>query len=166
MFSHQTSVLPGPRDQVIDLNAPPYEPQGLRAVQHLRYGESGRFTWHPPAVNLYRHDEQLTHRGLSAFILRERLLDKRGVRVFNANLLDFFARNPAIIPAEKAADEYPEIVFFGTIYSDLDGEFSVRTIRLIDALWVQGALRLSESCGRRYYAALWNENWLDNVSLN
>lgn len=166
MFSDQTSVLSGSRDHVIDLNAPPHEPEGLKAVQHLQYEEIGLFTWHPPAVNLSREDDQLATNGLSALTLRNRLLRRSGVRIFNANLLDFLATRTEIIPVEQTRVDDPEIAFFGTQYEDRLGNRYVRTIRRVDGVWVQSMLPLSASCCRRYYAALWNRNWLDKVSLN
>jgi len=167
MFSHRASVPSSTYPLVVDLNAPPYAPEGLNVVQHLPHpGNEGLFVWHQPAVNFSRDDDQLAHDGLNACILRERLLKKPGVCVFNANLLDFLAHHPAIIPKEKAAIEDPEIVFFGTIYADVQGALYMRTLRYVEGSWVQSTLWLGASCNRRYYAALWNENWLDQVSLN
>lgn len=166
MFSHQTSVLSDTRVPVVDMNAPPLEPEGLKAVQHLRYPEIALFSWHPPAVNLSRDDDQLAYDGLSALTLQNRLMRRSGVKIFNANLLDFWAVRTEIIPVEQMRVDDPEIAAFGTQYEDRSGNRYVRTIRRVDGIWVQSLLSLSASCGRRYYAALWNQNWLDKVSLN
>ncbi len=165
MFSDHISVLPGHPPDVIDLSAAPYEPAGLRAVEHLTRAAEDRFVWLATAVALSRDADQLAHGGLSAGILRSRLRKKPCFRMFNANLLDFLVRHTADIPIEKADPglEEPELAFFGTVYADKAGTQYVRTLRRSRGSWTESLLALDSACDRRYYAMLWNENWLDQL---
>ena len=111
---------------IVDLDADPFVPDGWKVVEHTK---GGKFEFDPRKIQLYLDEEQQDGRLIVGNKLREKL---KGKAVFNANLLDFYLKNPQLIPEEWKG----KVVFFwGTIYRGSDGYLYVRCLYWDDSSW-------------------------------
>lgn len=94
---------------VIDFDADPFVPKGWGVSEHTK---GGKLEFDPSKVTLYLDEEQQNVGTIVGAKLREKL---KGKAVFNANLLEFYLKNPHLIP-----DEWKDknVFFWGTIYSN------------------------------------------------
>ena len=104
-------------EYVIDCDAAPFTPSGLKVEEHKK---SGAFKWDTsPQVKLYL--SQFQKKGvIGGNKLRKKLAGKP---VLNANVLDYLLAHPHLIP-EEWKDKY--VFFWGTIYRYSGGGLCVR----------------------------------------
>lgn len=102
---------------IIDGDAEPHVPKGLRVVAHRR---CGKWRWHPDAVSLFWTESQKKEsaRDLVSYDLFQKEL--QGVSVLNANVLWYLYERQWLIPPNWS--NY--IVFFwGTVYRESKEDF-------------------------------------------
>ncbi len=120
---------------VIDLDADPFVPDGWKVVEHLK---GGQFMFDPAKVTLHLDEAQ---KGGGVIVGNQLRLKLKGRPVYNANLCDFYLKNPHLIPEEWKG----KVVFFwGTIYRSSYGDLCVRYL-----VWG----------GDEWH---WRFNWLDD----
>jgi len=105
-------------DHVIDCNADPVLPNGWKVEEHQK---TGSFKWDPKHVPFYLSKSQKKDSYIEGKKLRKELA---GMRMLNANVLDYLLKNPQLIPEEWKRDEQGRIryiLFWGTIYRDSCG---------------------------------------------
>lgn len=125
---------------IIDCNASPYVPSGMRVLKHLKHGQ---LEWDPAKVRLYRDGAQERYEAIKGRKLRKKLRTVGGGRLLNANVLDYLLANPYLIPESW---KVYWVFFWGTVYSCVDtGRRSVRYLA-----WRSGS---------GWY---WNSLWLDS----
>ena len=96
-------------EHIIDLDAKPFEPNGLTTLEHQK---GGQFKWDATKVKLYLPKKQKSDSGIQSQALRKIL---RGQPVFNANLLDYLLKYPHLIPEEWKGKD---VFFWGMTYRD------------------------------------------------
>lgn len=103
----------------INLAEAPFCPEGWAVEEHQK-GDA-HFEWDATKMALYLDQGQKSGvvRGTE---LREKLT---GLPVFNANLLDYLLKCPALIPDSWKGKT---VFFWGTIYREPDGSLSVRSL--------------------------------------
>jgi len=106
-----------PREYLVDLDADPFLPEGWKVESHLK---GGQFKFDPTKVRLHLDEEQLNGKWINGTKLHLKL---KALPIYNANLLDFYLKNPHLIPEEWKGKF---IYFWGTIYRDADGCLYVR----------------------------------------
>ena len=111
---------------IVDLDADPFVPSDWKVVEHTR---GGKLEFDPRKVQLYLDEEQQAGRLIVGNKLREKL---KGKTVFNANLLEFYLKNPHLIPDEWKGKA---VFFWGTIYRDSLGNLCVRCLYWNDSSW-------------------------------
>lgn len=100
---------------VIDLDAYPFVPRGLKVKEHIK---GGQFEWDPVRVALYLSAEQQQGGAIRGYKLRDEL---RGKPAYNANLLDYLLAHQELIP------EYwmgKKVFFWGTTYNSSNGRIT------------------------------------------
>ena len=120
---------------VIDCDADPYLPDGWKVEEHRK---GGQVEFDLSKVTLYLVKDQQCGGVIEGNKLRKQLAKQP---VFNANVLDYLLKNPALIPDEWKGKA---IFFWGTVYRDSLGGLYVRYL-----LW------RGSSWG-------WSHYWLDN----
>ena len=113
-----TVVMPPPvTKNIVDLNAAPFEPNGLTLVSHTG---SGLFDCGQDKVKLWWSPDQQNGKTIEGTKLLKQWKKQKGM---NANLLDYWLANPHLIPKECEG----KLTFFpGTIYRGSDGVLGVR----------------------------------------
>jgi hypothetical protein len=111
---------------VIDLSADPFEPDGMKVVEH---NLGGTFEWDPFQVSFLYSLDQQNGQKIKGFDLRNFL---KGYRPLNANVLDYLLEYPELIPHSWNSKT---ICFWGTIYIRQDGYLVVRTLKLHEWKW-------------------------------
>ena len=125
LMTRKVQVTMPMNDDVIDLDADPFVPEGWTVEKHQN---GGTFKWNPNEVLLYLSKLQKDGESIKGNKLREELV---GRRIFNANLLDWLMVHQNLIPEEWKHDEqgHPLFIFFwGTIYNRPSGILCVRGI--------------------------------------
>ena len=110
-------------ENVIDLDADPFVPDGWIVKEHKR---GGLFKWNSDQILFYLSDKQKNGRSMNGNRLRKELEDKP---VFNANLIDYLLANQHLIPDEWKKDEEGRTRFifaWGTIYRPSRSSLYVR----------------------------------------
>lgn len=127
-----------PMEYVVDLDADPYLPVGLKVEKHQKMG---KFTYDPTKVKLYLSERQKNDKVIDGNDLRQEL---ESLTVANANLLEFYIKNPYLIPKDW---ERKTMYFWGTIYS-CSGRLCVRYLSQdsyfrwdSNYYWIGGAFR-------------------------
>lgn len=128
---------------VIDFDAEPFIPEGweVRAEDQLVDRVRGQFVWDPTKVGLYLADQQKSGT-IVGHELRKALKDQP---VYGAQLLDFWLKNPNLIP-EGLKGKYT--FFWGTKYRYSDGGLCVRCLYWSVGQWD------------------WDYSWLDSIWLS
>lgn len=125
------------KKHVINLDADPRIPyDGWKVEEHKK---GGQFVWDPKKVALFLSKKQQDGNSIEGNKLRKEL---EGIRVLNANLLDYLLDNPHLIPEEWKKDEKGNtlyIFFFGTVYRYSDGRLYVRYLFFDEGHWQQGS---------------------------
>lgn len=125
---------------IINLDAAPFEPDGLYAIRHQA---GGQFDFDPQRVNCYLSPQQCESSLIKGVDLLTQL---EGQNCFNTNMLDWYLNNTQHIPEDFKG----KIVFFwGTVYCQRDEEY-VRCL-----LWDNDKWRSSQS-------SVWN-SWGPNA---
>jgi len=117
---------------LIDLDAPPYIPNGWSVVEHK---QGGQMVWDSTKVKFHLSKNQKGGKRIEGNKLRKELEHKP---VYNANLLDYLYANQELIPEEWKKNEDGSIrftYFWGTIYSYSDGYLYVRVLYFHDGQW-------------------------------
>ncbi len=104
---------------LIDLDADPFVPDGWEVIEHIK---GGQFVFDPAKVTLHLDEAQKNNGVIVGNELRLKLKDRQ---IYNANLLDFYLKNPRLIPEEWKGKA---VFFWGTIYRDSDGDLCVRCL--------------------------------------
>lgn len=115
-----------PVEYLIDLDADPFIPGGWRVIEHKK---GGKWKYDPKKIGLYLSKKQQDGNKIDGHDLRKELESQP---VMNANLLDFYLRNPHLIPSGWK-DKY--VFFWGTIYCDKDGNLYVRCLACLEERW-------------------------------
>ena len=141
-----TRVVVEPRKR-LDCYARPYLREGWEIVYH----KQGCFpVWDPGKVGLYLSKAQREGRAIMGTLLLQEL-ERKKIRVLNANVLDFLLAHPDLIPAEwrdGAQGKYiVSIYFWGTVYHDTAGNLCVPCFYWSDGMpeWGYSVLRDSLS---------------------
>jgi len=119
-------------DHIIDLDAPPYIPNGLSVVEHR---QGGQMVWDPTKVKFHISKNQKGGKRIEGNKLRKEL---EGKPVYNANLLDYLYANQELIPEEWKKNEDGSIrftYFWGTIYRASLGSLDVRYLCFSGGQW-------------------------------
>ena len=127
-------------EHLIDCDADPFLPNGWKVEEHQK---GGQWKFDPKGVEFFLSNSQKGGKVIEGNKLRKELAKKP---VFNANVLDYLAANPHLIPEEWKKDEQGNtryIFFWGTIYRNSGGNLCVRYL-----YW----------SGDRCH---WNYRWLD-----
>lgn len=111
---------------IIDCDAEPLCPLELEVEEH--HG-GGRLKWRHDKVAIHVFEEQVKAGGLKGDDLREKL---EGMHALNANVLDYLLERPALIPDSWKTKK---VFFWGTEYSDSDGDPVVRFLVWRDDEW-------------------------------
>lgn len=120
-------VEPVRENNVVDLDADPFCPNGWKAVEHLK---AGKFSWNPTKVKLFFGEGQSTSGPVAARDLRRQAAPKRP---FNANLLDWLLAHQEHIP--EGWKSLPAVFFWGTIYRGASGGLFVRFLHRDAEQW-------------------------------
>lgn len=130
-------VLPTIRaGRFVDLSAVPFAIEGFGIVRHV-IGVSN-FEWDKDPVSMYVHPKQRSADGMSGHDLAEQM---QGKNVFNTCLMKYLLENQHLIPSElRDKRQY----FWGTIYSDREGNSCVCYLRYRGDEWVCDFTRLSD----------------------
>lgn len=104
-------------EHVIDCDAWPKEPSGLKVHHHQR---GYQFKWDPAQVTLWLSKGQQNGKLLEGNKIHKEL---EGKPVFNGNVLDYLLAHPHLIP-EEWKGKY--VSFWGTIYRNSGGRLCVR----------------------------------------
>jgi hypothetical protein len=107
----------GFKSSVVDLDADPFVPEGWTVVSHKK---GGKFEFDPNKVKLHLSENQQNGKVIEGSKLRKEL---EVLKIFNANLLDFYIGKPFLIPEEWKGKA---VFFWGTIYRNSDGRLCVR----------------------------------------
>ena len=113
---------------IIDLDGPPFVPDGWEVVEHH---QGGSFAWDPEKVMLYFSERQKRGDFRSYSQGHDLRKEIEWRHPFNANLLDYLLGHQDLIPKDW---KERWIFFWGTIYRHTYGDLCVRC--------------LSRSCGR------------------
>ncbi|MFA5359025.1 MAG: hypothetical protein WC310_04390 [Patescibacteria group bacterium] len=111
---------------IVDLDIDPFVPDYWEVVEHIK---GGQFTFDPTKVVLYLDEVQKEAGVIVGNQLREKIKDRSA---YNANLLDFYLKNPHLIPKEWKGKT---VFFWGTIYRDSDGDLCVRFLKWRGYKW-------------------------------
>ena len=126
-----TVVMPPPvTKNIVDLNAAPFEPNGLTLVSHAG---SGLFDCGQDKVTLWLSPDQQDGKTI---VGSELLKQWQQQRVMNANVLDYWLANPHLIPKEC---EGKSTFFPGTIYCLSGGSLCVRCLYRNGSQWYWNA---------------------------
>lgn len=132
-------ALVGRSPHIINLDADPFVPSGMKVEQHVTGG--GQFEWHLSKItfSLFTNHEN----GLSDVVNTAVQIRKgfEGKPVLNANVLDYLVHHPNLIPDDWKGKA---VFFWGTIYRGAAKNQCVRYLR-----W---------SGGRGWY---WNPWWFN-----
>jgi len=121
-----------PVAHLIDLDAPPYIPNGWSVVEHR---QGGQMVWDPTKVKFHLSKNQKGGKRIEGNKLRKEL---EGKPVYNANLLDYLYANKELIPEEWKKNEDGSIrftYFWGTIYRASLGSLDVRYLCFSGGQW-------------------------------
>ncbi|MDP3244130.1 MAG: hypothetical protein Q8M83_00530 [bacterium] len=117
------------RVYVIDCDVPPVPPDGMRVFSHKT---DGKMEWNPERIKLCvskrQEERSFPHGPFVSIHGRELLVDFKGERVLNANVIDFLLTHPELTPKDWRG----EIFFWGTTfvsYESGDGYKFVRYLR-------------------------------------
>jgi len=122
-----------PVAHLIDLDAPPYIPNGWSVVEHR---QGGQMVWDPTKVKFHLSKNQKGGKRIEGNKLRKEL---EGKPVYNANLLDYLYANKELIPEEWKKNEDGSIrftYFWGTIYRNSSGGLYVRYLCFYGGQWI------------------------------
>lgn len=125
---------------LIDCDANPFTPSGWTVELHKK---GGQFAFDPTKIKLHLSPNQKGGKYIEGNKLRKELANEP---VLNANVLDYFLKNPHLIPKEwkkDASDNTCYIFFWGTIYRNFHDYLYVRSLYWYDGAWH------------------WNDRWLD-----
>lgn len=130
----------------IDCDAVPHSPTGLKVENHCHQGMVG-YNKDEFIEKLHLSEKQKRGMATKGSDLRNEFV---GVKVANANVLDWLLANPDQIPKSvKGA-----IFFWGTIYSDSGGRLFVRYLVWRDDKWTSQTLWLADYLSENYPALL------------
>ena len=118
-------------DMVIDFDAPPMIPTGLkiRKSDQIRSRMRGKWTFNAEEFAVYLSRGQKKDKPIKGCDLRAKLDDKM---VMGAQLLDFFLKNQGLI---HNGWKGVLVFFWGTIYSDSRGRLCVRYLYWDGEAW-------------------------------
>ena len=114
------------REHIIDLDSPPFVPDGWKVEEHHR---GGSFEWNPEKVSLFLTEEQQRGSYIRAHGLRKEF---EGRNPFNANCLDYLLKHQELILEDW---KWKQVFFWGTIYRDPRGHLCVRCLSWRDGRW-------------------------------
>lgn len=104
-------------EYLVDLGADPFVPEGWSVVEHKKCGQ---FKYDPTKVGLYLEKKQQNGMVIAGDVLRWKLKNQP---VYNSNLLDFWLKNPHLIPEDYKGKA---VFFWGTIYRSAGHGLCVR----------------------------------------
>ncbi len=113
-------------EHVIDCDTNPFVPKGWKVEEHQK---QGMVKWSKFLITLFLAEGQEDGKSIVGNELRKLL---KGVRVMNANVLDFLLKHPGLIPDEWKGKA---VFFWGTVYRYSDGDLYVRYLYWVDATW-------------------------------
>ena len=118
-------------DLVIDFDATPMIPSGLeiRESDQIASRFKGKWTFNQKALALYLSKKQKQGKLIKGHDLKD---DLDGEKVMGAQLLDFYLKNPHLIPDEWKGKA---TFFWGTIYRDSLGRLDVRCLYWNGKAW-------------------------------
>ncbi len=115
-----------PKEYLIDLDAYPFIPsKHWEVVEHKK---GGQWKYDPAKLGLYLSQKQ-EDGTIMGHDLRKEL---EGQPVMNANLLDFYLKNPLLIPSAWKSEA---IFFWGTVYRNAAGSLYVRFLYRHGCRW-------------------------------
>ena len=106
-------------DDVIDLDADPFMPNGWTVEEHRK---GGKWKFDPKQIKIHLSQNQMGDKVIKGHKLRKELAKEL---VMNANLLDWYLAHPKFIPDEWKGKA---VFFWGTIYRRSDGDLYVRCL--------------------------------------
>lgn len=117
-FEATTALAPeiATTKHTIDCDADPFLPNGWKVEEHRR---GGQVEFDLSKVTLYLAEDQRCGKVIEGNELRKQLANQP---VFNANVLDYLLKNPALIPVEWKGKA---IIFWGTVYRNSNGGLCV-----------------------------------------
>ncbi|MBI3632241.1 MAG: hypothetical protein HY225_02235 [Candidatus Vogelbacteria bacterium] len=118
-------------DLVIDFDATPMIPSGLeiRESDQIASRFKGKWTFNAKALALYLSKKQKQGKLIKGHDLKD---DLDGEKVMGAQLLDFYLKNPHLIPDEWKGKA---TFFWGTIYRGSFGDLCVRYLYWSGKAW-------------------------------
>lgn len=113
-------------EYLVDLDADPFLPDGWKVEEHQK---GGQIKYDSTKVRLYLSRKQQNGKVIDGNELRKEL---KSQKVMNANLLDFYLKNPHLIPEKWKGKA---VFFWGTIYRGADGYLDVRCLYWRSGRW-------------------------------
>lgn len=141
-----------PVEYLVDLDADPFVPAGWSVAKnddgtpcHIK---GGRFKYDSTKVKLYLSKRQQNGKAIVGNDLHKEL---NGQPVYNANLLDFYLKNPHLIPEKW---EGKAVFFWGTIFRYSGDDLCVRYLYWYCGGWYWGCRWLGSEFDGGYPAAV------------
>lgn len=119
MIEHRNPRVDTLTELIVDLDAPPFIPNGWMVESHK---QSGRWRYDATKVSLYLSDDQKDGKGLTGSKFRQEL---KSQLVMNANMLEFYLAHTSLIPEDWKGKA---VFFWGTVYCDASGRLYVRCL--------------------------------------